>query len=260
MKKTMLLIVDPQIDFVDEDGALPVKGAPDDMRRLAAFIDRHGDMIDKILVTLDSHHIIHIATPIYWEDTDGNPPPRYSTISLEDVTSGKWQPRYNQADAPVYLEQLEVRGKSLIIWPPHCVFGSIGWAIYPELYAAIFRWVADGKGQFETHTKGEEEKTEMFSAIRPDVSFDNEKDGHNAFKFIARLDSYGRILIAGEAEDFCVRETVKDMVLLRPDLAGRFVLLKDCTSAISPDDPSLKTFWEDCQKKGLKISTSTEIL
>jgi nicotinamidase-related amidase len=64
---TQLLIIDPQNDFMDIEGAaLPVQGANADMNRLAAFIDGARDRLDGICVTLDSHHRIGIERPAQW--------------------------------------------------------------------------------------------------------------------------------------------------------------------------------------------------
>ena len=52
----ILLLIDPQIDF-HEGGSLAVPGATADSERIAKMITEHGDEIDEIYVTLDSHHV-----------------------------------------------------------------------------------------------------------------------------------------------------------------------------------------------------------
>ena len=52
----ILLLIDPQIDF-HEGGSLAVPGATADSQRIAKMITEHGDEIDEIYVTLDSHHV-----------------------------------------------------------------------------------------------------------------------------------------------------------------------------------------------------------
>jgi len=64
--KVDLLVIDPQVDFCIPGNALVVDGADQDMKRLAAMIDRIGDKIDDIHCTLDQHHLIDIAHPIFW--------------------------------------------------------------------------------------------------------------------------------------------------------------------------------------------------
>jgi nicotinamidase-related amidase len=65
--KTILLIIDPQIDF-HPGGSLGVPGADGDSARIAAFINDNLDQIDEIYVSLDSHHRIHIVYGVYWQN------------------------------------------------------------------------------------------------------------------------------------------------------------------------------------------------
>ena len=68
MQKVHLLVIDPQVDFCEKDGALFVPGAGEDIVRLATFVDRIRDKLEMIHVTLDCHHFIDIAHPIFWVD------------------------------------------------------------------------------------------------------------------------------------------------------------------------------------------------
>ena len=64
-----LFIIDPQNDF-HEGGALAVPGAVEDTERTAAFLTKHVDRIDSVVVTLDSHQVNHIAHGSFWEKPD----------------------------------------------------------------------------------------------------------------------------------------------------------------------------------------------
>lgn len=57
--KRILLIVDPQIDFIS--GTLPVPGATEAMQRLARWIDDQHDLYDSIVLTMDQHPIGHCS-------------------------------------------------------------------------------------------------------------------------------------------------------------------------------------------------------
>ncbi len=58
-KKKMLLIIDPQIDFIT--GSLPVAGAAEAMDALAAYIDTHGETYSVKIVTADHHPYNHCS-------------------------------------------------------------------------------------------------------------------------------------------------------------------------------------------------------
>ena len=57
--KKMLLVVDPQIDFIS--GSLPVKGAAEAMDALAAYVKVHGDEYAVKIVTSDWHPYHHCS-------------------------------------------------------------------------------------------------------------------------------------------------------------------------------------------------------
>ena len=87
--KIELLIIDPQKDFCTESeevagvemkGALFVPGANEDMIRVADMIDRIGPKLNDIHATLDSHHYVDIAHPIFWVNSLGNHPDPYRHI------------------------------------------------------------------------------------------------------------------------------------------------------------------------------------
>lgn len=59
----LLLIVDPQIDFIK--GTLPVPCAEDAMNTLTAYVDEHGDDYGHILVTCDHHPLSHSSFKEY---------------------------------------------------------------------------------------------------------------------------------------------------------------------------------------------------
>jgi len=89
-----LLIIDPQNDF-HSGGSLAVPGADADALRLSAWIDRESEKLHSIVVTLDTHHKLHIAHAAFWQA--GNDPSArpavFSHITSRDIEEGKWVPR-----------------------------------------------------------------------------------------------------------------------------------------------------------------------
>lgn len=250
---SVLLIVDPQNDFVLPDGALPVKGAVEDMQRLISFIE--STSIDKIIVTMDSHMPVHIASPCYWSGANGQEPEPYAVISAKDVESGVWTANYDSKDAEVYLKCLESVGKQHIIWPPHTLYTTAGWEIYEPLNKVLQAWSEKTGREVKIYPKGlQSHKTEMFSSVMPEVSMDEEKDKLRAKWFLDMFDGFDSIYIAGEAENFCVKETVKSMAKMRPELISRLVILRSCMSLIEIPDDKTHLFWEELKSKGATIN------
>jgi len=91
-QRTLLLLVDPQIDFIHTDGTLSVPGAVDDTRRTIEWLYRNLENITDIAVSLDSHYSRQIFYPGWWQDANGNPPSPMTAISADDVESGRWTP------------------------------------------------------------------------------------------------------------------------------------------------------------------------
>jgi nicotinamidase-related amidase len=131
---THLLIIDPQNDFCDPQGALFVPGADQDAARLADLINRLGNKIDDIHTTLDSHRVIDVAHPIFWINSKGEHPQPFTIISKDDVVNGVWtttNPAWRQR-AIDYVTTLETNARyPLCIWPPHCLIGTWGHAVMP---------------------------------------------------------------------------------------------------------------------------------
>ena len=70
-EKRMLLIVDPQIDFIT--GSLPVPGAEDAMNALALYLQEYGHLYGHIFITCDRHHLSHSS----FKEYGGKWPPHF---------------------------------------------------------------------------------------------------------------------------------------------------------------------------------------
>ena len=84
--KNVLLIIDPQIDFVDDstyNPALPITNSKNDMEKIAKFITDNINTIDEIHVSLDSHTKTHIAHSDFWTNTY-NRPLQFCTLFVKD--------------------------------------------------------------------------------------------------------------------------------------------------------------------------------
>jgi nicotinamidase/pyrazinamidase len=259
-QKFTLLIIDPQIDFCDPAGALYVPNAEHDMRRLAEFIRKQKALIETIHVTLDSHHLVHIAHPIFWQDSAGKNPSPFSTITAAEVEEGRWitsNPEL-QTEGLNYVRKLEKNGRySLTIWPPHCLIGSRGQAVQPDLFEALLEWESDFK-TVQYWNKGSYALTEHFSALQADVPFLSVPETLLNQKLLTQIEQSELILIAGEARTHCVASTVRDLADNFSDPASikKMVLLQNAMSDIPGFEKYAEDFLQEMQNRGCRISTT----
>lgn len=269
-KNVQLLIIDPQNDFCDQQhGALKVTGADQDMQRLADLIRRSGDKIDHIHVTLDSHHPIHVAHPIYWTDVKGRHPPFYTKITANEVREGQWAPTHrnwlrNTRDgfgALDYVESLEKNGKfPLSIWPPHCLIGSWGQNIFPPLFDALRAWEEQNLTAVHFVTKGSNWHTENYSAICADVPDPHDPMTQLNTALLDELISADEILLAGEAASHCLANTAvdADAYFEKGEFARKLVLLSDATSCIENFEDQYEKFLATLGAKGMRLMKTSD--
>lgn len=271
-KKVHLLCIDPQRDFCDDPtthpdtGALYVQGADQDMIRLAAMVDRLGGSLHDIHITLDSHQQFHIAHPLFWRDQNGQPPPPFTLISHQDVLDGVWSPiKPSLRDwVLLYTESLAKNSRYVLcIWPPHCIIGSEGHAIQKDFNDAINRWAVNEIGLISFVTKGSNCLTEHYSAVQADVPRDDDETTQLNEDVINAMAVADIILIAGEALDFCVANTIRDIAAkFGVDNVKKFILLEDACSCVNA--PGLESlgpdFVAELTGQGMGISTTVDFL
>jgi len=269
--KIRLLIIDPQMDFCDgpANGALPVPGAWDDLVRLGRLIDRLGPRLEAIDVTLDSHHAMDIAHAPWWVNQAGAQAPPFTMITAADVEAGVWTPA-NPAwreRSLRYVRQLEANGKyALLVWPTHCLIGSAGHAVQPDLFAALRRWEEHRGGLVNFVAKGANPFTEHYSAIAAEVPDPSDGATLPNTALLDRLRDSDLVLVGGEALSHCVKATMTDIAdAVGADHVGKFVLLTDCMSPVpalpgGPDFPALgRAFVADMVARGMRVATSDDL-
>lgn len=265
-----LVVIDPQNDFCDPNGALYVPGADDDIKRLSKMVTRLRDKLADIHITLDSHRRVDISHPMWWRDAAGKRPDPFTLITADDLESGRWtthMPSFRERTL-AYLKELERRGRyTHTIWPEHCLIGDEGHNVHPELSGVIHDW-EDRFAQTEFVTKGSNPWTEHFSAVQAEVPDPADPSTQINTAFVATLERADVVLLAGQALSHCVANTVLDIAsnFSDPAFIKKLVLLEDCTSEV-PDPPGLTVFSDftarfmaDMQAKGMRVDTSTAVL
>jgi nicotinamidase/pyrazinamidase len=273
-KRIELLIIDPQNDFCNPKGTLFVSGAENDMTRLAKFINRVGNKLYDIHVTLDSHRLVDISHPIFWVDNKGNSPGPFTIITFDDIQNGVWtarNPGY-QVKAVNYVRTLQENQRyPLCIWPPHCLIGTWGHNVVPEVFDSMLAWEEKWFANIDFVTKGSNPFTEHYSGVQADVPDPTDPSTQLNTRLINTLQEADIIILSGEARSHCLANTVRDIAAkFDADGNGEFVkkmvLLTDATSDVG-DLPG-STMFQDIGNgfvsemcgKGMELSTTEEFL
>lgn len=264
-EKTALLLIDAQVDFIHENGALSVPGAIDDTRRTIEWIFENTGRITKIFASLDSHRPNQIFSPSWWVDQNGNHPNPFTLISHNDLKSGAWKALYQAEWSLEYTERLEENAKKqLMIWPYHTLIGTVGHNITPALYEAIIYHGAARKTQPEFVVKGTVPEMEHYSIFEPEVKPEASGDSALNKALLDELASYDKIYVAGQAKSHCVLESVNSMMRYfegRPDVIEKIHVLTDTMSSVANPDIDFDKIANDAfaqfAEHGLNLTTTS---
>lgn len=230
-ERVLFLGIDVQQDFMD-NGALGVTGAHEDVERMTQFIYNNMDKISNIAVSIDTHTPHQIFHPCWWVDKDGNNPAPYTAITLADLDAGKYLPVINPQKTRDYVEHLEKDGKkTLVVWSYHCLQGTTGAALENQFANMIYFHSVAKKTVVQRLVKGQDPLSEMYGIIKPEYDTQN----YINIDFLNKLETYDKIVIAGEARDYCVYESLKQMLEYyanNTEVLKKVYVLEDCMSAI----------------------------
>lgn len=259
-----LVIIDPQNDFCDPQGALFAPGADEDCKRLARLVERLQHRLTDIHVTLDSHRKVDISHPMWWRDAAGRTPAPFTRITAEDVEGGRFTAAkpHMRARSLEYLRALERSGRyPHTIWPYHCLIGDEGHGVVPVLAEALHAW-EERFAMVDFITKGSNPWTEHFSGVQAEVPDPADPGTQLNTAFIRTLEEADVILMAGEALSHCVANTVRDIAdgLSAPQYVQKIHLLVDATSNVPGFQSVGDDFVREMKARGMKVTTTTEAL
>jgi len=283
--KTMLLI-DVQKDF-HPGGSLAIESAGADAERIAGIIAK-GTM-DRLVVTMDSHHKLHIAHPKFWiggEDGKSHPAP-FTIITSDDIKNGVWKPRDNLkipfghgrlidssmmnttydengnldllAYVIEYATALESKGRfKLCIWPEHCLIGSMGHNTVDCIQTVMDQWSESTGGSIEFIPKGENLLTEMYSALKAEVPINAQTDYNQSF--LDTLVTCDRLYIVGQAMSHCVNYTTRDIIDKWPkDELHKLCVVTDCMSPVPGFDKEAQEFVDFLKEVGVETCLAANV-
>lgn len=288
MYKIALVIIDPQNSFCKQvdpkdqqiihDGELCVPGAWEDMLRVANLIKTVGNKLYDIHITMDCHHLFHIAHPAWWKDSKGNPPGPFTIMSEQNgefigsqLINGSMQEvgKYSCSVPSTtkwtvhYLQTLKTNGKyPHCIWPPHCLIGTPGNNVVEPLMEAILEWESNQKAVVTKVTKGSNLRVEHFSAIKAEVEDPEDYTTSINDKFIKTLMKADELWFAGEAGSHCLANTVRDIADSSPndEFIKKCTLLLDGTSPVPGFENLQDQFIKDMEGRGMKTASIDECI
>lgn len=275
-RKTALIVVDMQWDFVHPSGNLPVPGSQDDVARLTDFIYKNIEDISSIYASLDTHQEFQIFSPSWWRYMDtGECPDPFTLIQLnqknESVDSNGRRimpvldPRWT---LNTYLPQLKLKAqKDLMIWPYHCILGTMGHNLMPVLNEAFAFYSAARLSSVVRLIKGTCPQVEHYGIFAPEVEYPGHPNGGINTAVLDAIANHDLVYVAGEAKSHCVLETMKQLVGYfsnQPEVIKKIRFLTDCTSSVTHpaiDFESLaKAELKKMEKKGVVLVKSTDAI
>lgn len=261
-----LLVIDPQNDFCDIEGAaLPVPGANADLQRLADLIARASRAVSEIVVTLDSHATVSIERTTFWKQMEGATVAPFTEITEQAVRERRYLPRdaSRLAEVLTYLHALEAGGRyRLMVWPVHCVLGTWGHNIHAALARQIGAWEEQKQRAALKVLKGMSPMTEQYSAVRAEVPRQDDPLTHTNDLLVARAKpGNGLLFVAGEASSHCVAATLTDLLqTMTPEERSRVVVLRDCMSPVPGFDAAAEEFFARVAGQGVRLMTAAEAM
>src|SRR5579863_2290061 len=165
-ERSALLVVDVQADFLP-GGALPVANGDQIVAPIAELME--ADLFELIVATQDWHPAEHVS---FASNHPGRKP----------------------------FEKIELYGHEQILWPDHCVQGSAGANLHPQVpwarASAIIRKATDAA-------------VDSYSALRNNWDSQGNRPPTGLAGYLKNHGAQ-QIFICGLARDFCVRWTAED--------------------------------------------------
>ena len=200
-----LLIVDLQNDFCP-GGALAVP----DGDEIVSTVNKLTNIFNTVIQTQDWHPADHSS---FASSHEGKEP--YDTIEVD------------------YGEQ--------VLWPDHCVQGSMGAEFHPELNTLKTQVVI---------RKGFRKAIDSYSTF-----FENDQETTTGLTGYLKERGITDLYTVGLATDFCVKWSVLDGI----DEGFNMHIVEDAVKGIDLDG-SLDQAWKEMKEKGVNIVTSDDLL
>lgn len=257
-KRKALILIDEQNDFISPQGALPVNGAVEDTKKLIEHIYNNMNEYTELFLTLDTHDTYSIFHPTAWGIGKGGitEAPPYTEVTMDKINKGELTPLLSPGKQIDYVKSLEEQSKKkLVIWPYHCIVGTVGHAIENQLMQIITFFELTRNSNVHKILKGSSKFTEHYGAIKAEV----DPTGTSICDWwLKKFDRFDSIDITGQAKDYCLYETVKQLCEFfegQDEILQRINVLDNVSSVIGDANESKDLYQELVNKYGINIKT-----
>ena len=205
-KKNALLVVDVQNDFCP-GGALAIQAGDN----VIPVINQIQPIFDTIIATRDWHPSNHVSFAVT-------------------------HPGKNVYDV------IDINGISQVLWPPHCVSGSMGAAFHPDLETDRFKLILH---------KGMNSALDSYS-----VFLENDKKTPTGLDGFLRSLEITRIFLSGLATDYCVFYSAMDAI----SFGFETCVVIDACCGVDIPERNIEKAIRLMKSSGIKIISSLELL
>ncbi|KAF7373829.1 Isochorismatase domain-containing protein [Mycena sanguinolenta] len=219
--KTALIIVDLQEDFCPPNGSLAVSGGRDIIPVVNNLLG--SPVFDFRVTTKDWHPVDHISFAVNHPEPNNRPFESFAKVINPHNSSESYETR---------------------LWPVHCVQGTPGAELVPELNIAKIDKIVE---------KGQDKRVEMYSAFAD--PFENPCVARSELGGYLKDNGVGKAYVVGLAMDYCVRATAKHAV----KEGHETYIIEDATKAVDPGEGWNKAKAE-MENIGIRFVGSKELL
>jgi len=144
-------------------------------------------------------------------------------ISPQDIEDDRWKP-INVVDGSSrglglekewclnYITGLKKRGSELMIWPDHCIEGTVGHAILPEIEYALRDWSEVTGKKVIYMKKGLNPRTVTYSAVKSELEDPSDRRTCRDERLLRKLKIADRVIVVGPMFSHGVRCTIRDLM------------------------------------------------
>jgi len=125
---------------------------------------------------------------------------------------------------------------------------------------ALSEWAVQRKRTINWYFKGQNNRTEMYSALKAEVEVAGDKTTKLDEDLISYLARHEKVICCGQALSHCLNYSVRDLLSGWPKgREGDIVVLEDGASPVPGFEESATTFLADMRKAGVTVSKAADI-